>query len=183
MNTREKRDADTVFQTMRDMILDARPEEVKELASEAGWNFKKLAKTGRDGVGMALKEFAAKKPDPDNVTALHNGLNSLLVMLRRRDGLDETELARKADIDEKEIRRIECDPGYIPSPRTIFMLEKQFKLPTGSIAKLSGAIKDQSPFFEQRVIQFAANAKEMGKLTRAEHELLNAFVQFLADKH
>lgn len=178
-----KRDEEALFRTMRDIFLESKPEEVKELAAEADLDFEQLAKTSRAQVVRALKHGAATTPPQDNIVALHKGLYSLLVMLRRRDGLDETELARKAGVDEKEVHRIECDPGYIPSPRTIFKLEQAFALPTGVIARLSGAVTDHSPSFEERVTQFAANAKAMGKLTRSEHNLLNAFVQYLADRH
>jgi hypothetical protein len=61
-------------------------------------------------------------------------------------------------------------------------LEQVFSLPAGVLAKLSGAIRLHSTGLEERVQEFAANAKTMGKLTRAERELLNAFVKFLAER-
>ncbi len=113
---------------------------------------------------------------------LHKGLNSLLTMLRRRDNLDEAELASKANVDEAEIRRIEYDAAYLPSPRTIYNLEKAFSLPSGVLAKLSGAIMQQPLGMEERVLEFAANAKQMGKLSKEERHLLNAFLKFLAEQ-
>jgi DNA-binding XRE family transcriptional regulator len=173
---------DEVFRTMREMLLEAPAEEVAKLAQEAGLDSTALAQTGRKSAESALQKCKREGNEQENIVPLHKGLNSLLVMLRRRDSLDESELAQKADVDEEEIRRIEYDSGYLPSPRTIYKLEKVFGLPGGVLAKLSGAIKHQSPHLEERVMEFAANAKSMGKLTKAERELLNAFVQFLTEQ-
>jgi transcriptional regulator with XRE-family HTH domain len=103
-------------------------------------------------------------------------------MLRRRDSLDESDLACKADVDENEIQRIEYDPDFLPSPRTLYKLEQTFSLPPGVLAKLAGAIKHPSPGLEEQALKFAANAKSMGTLTRTEREILNAFVKFLAEQ-
>jgi hypothetical protein len=35
---------------------------------------------------------------------------------------------------------------------------------------------------EERVMEFAANAKSMGKLSREERQLLNSFVKFLTEQ-
>src|SRR5258708_7251172 len=103
-------------------------------------------------------------------------------MLRRRDGLDESKLAEKADVDEAEIRQIESQPGFSPHPRTIFKLEKQFGLPSGVLAKLCGAVRHNSPVLEEKALAFAASAQTIGKLTRAERQLLNEFIKFLTEK-
>lgn len=175
-------DTDTIFRTMREMLLEAPPEEVSALAQEAGFDPQQLAHAGRRLVESAIQQCKQDTTEDESVLFLHKGLNSLLVMLRRRDGLDEGELAQKADIDEEEIRRIEFDTSYLPSPRSIYKLEEAFGLPPGVLAKLSGAIKNQSPVLEKRVLEFAANAKSMGQLTKAERDLLNAFVQFLTEQ-
>jgi hypothetical protein len=49
------------------------------------------------------------------------------------------------------------------------------------LAKLSGAFIQRSPLLEEKVLEFAANAKSMGRLTNDERELLNAFVKFLTE--
>jgi transcriptional regulator with XRE-family HTH domain len=166
---------------MREMLIEAPAEELEELAQVAGFNAKKLAQLGRTAADSALQQ-CQNVSGRENIVHLHKALNSLLVMLRRRDGLDESELAEKADVAESEIRRIEYDPGYLPSPRTIYKLEKVFDLPPGVLAKLSGAVKHNCPELEDRVLEFAANAKSIGKLTREERQLLNAFVKFLTDQ-
>jgi len=173
---------DTVSRTMRELLLDAPSTEVDSLAREAGLNPQDLAQTGRNLAREAVQRCDHSSTQRDNIVLLHKGLNSLLVMLRRRDSLDEGELAKKAEVDEDEIRRIEYDPNYLPSPRTIYRLEKTFSLPSGVLAKLSGAIKFHSPVLEERAVEFAANAKTIGKLTKAERDLLNDFVKFLTQQ-
>src|ERR1035441_8212523 len=94
-------DSDTIFRTMREMLIEAPPEEVGALAQEAGFDPKQLADAGRRLAGCAIQQCKQDATADENVVYLHKGLNSLLVMLRRRDGLDESELAQKADIDEE----------------------------------------------------------------------------------
>jgi len=173
--------AEDILRAMRDMLIEASPEEVAELAREAGFNSKQLSQASRRVVDQVTNQ-SNQGTTSENIILLHRGLSSLMVMLRRRDGLDEDELAQRANVDENEIRRIEYDPNYLPSPRTIYKLEQAFSLPGGVLAKLSGAIKHRSSELEERVQEFAANAKTIGKLTRAERDLLNAFVRFLAGK-
>lgn len=171
-----------ISRTMREMVLEASPEEVKDLVRDAGLDAQQLAKTGRSIAERALREYRQSLTQTENTSALYKSLHYLLVMLRRRDNLDEAELAQKAQIDESEVRRIELEPGYIPSPRTIYKLENQFSLPSGVLGKLTGAIKHHSPVFEERALEFAANAKSIGKLTREERQLLNEFIKFIKEK-
>ena len=181
-NVNNPNDREAVFQTMREILLDATPAELSVALQEAGINAAQLSKMGQSAIQTALAQYKGNSKQTDNIVLLHKGLNSLLIMLRRRDNLDESELASKADVDEEEVRRIEYDPHYLPSPRTIYKLEKAFSLPSGVIAKLSGAIKANSLGMEERVLAFAANAKEMGRLTKEERALLNAFVKFLSEQ-
>jgi transcriptional regulator with XRE-family HTH domain len=180
-NTNNPNDREAAFRAMREMILEATPSELFVAIREAGLDPKEISEIGRNAINSALTKVRQDSEKASNSASLHKGLNSLLVMLRRRDNLDEAELAAKANVDEDEVRRIEYDSSYLPSPRTIFKLEKAFSLPAGVLAKLSGAIKAHSLCMEERVQAFAANAKAMGKLTREERELLNAFVKFLSE--
>ena len=173
---------DDVLRTMRDMLIEAPEQEFTDLAREAGFDSNQLTQASRKVTQHVIRQSKARGIDAEKNVFLQKGLSSLLVLLRRRDGLDESDLANKADVDEEEIRRIEYDTAYLPSPRTIYKLEHVFSLPSGVLAKISGAIVQDSSFLEERVLEFAANAKSMGKLTRAEHELLNAFVKFLTEK-
>lgn len=178
-NTNKPDDKEAVFRAMREMLAEATTSEVLMAIKEAGLDPKEISEIGRNAINAALTKVKQNSEKASYNALLHKGLNSLLVMLRRRDNLDEAELAEKANVDEGEIRRIEYDASYLPSPRTIYNLEKAFSLPSGVLAKLSGAIKANSMCIEERVQAFAANAKAMGKLTKEERALLNAFVKFL----
>lgn len=180
-NINEPNGREAAFRTMREMLLEATPSDLSDALQEAGLDSQQITEIGHTAIKTALAKSREHAHQSESSVLLHKGLNSLLVMLRRRDNLDETELATKANVDEEEIRRIEYDAGYLPSPRTIFKLEKAFSLPGGVLAKLSGAIKANSLCMEERVQAFAANAKAMGKLTRDERELLNTFVKFLSE--
>jgi transcriptional regulator with XRE-family HTH domain len=173
---------DHFHRTMRDLLLEAPPEELRDLAEEAGLDINELAKSGQSVVERAIQQNRQGSTQPENVVVLHKGLNTLLALLRRRDGLDESKLAEEADVDEVEIRRIEAQPGFVPTPRTIFKLEKQFGLPSGVLAKLSGAVKHHSPDLEEKALAFAANSRAIGKLTREEKKMLNEFIKFLTEK-
>jgi hypothetical protein len=175
-------DTDTVYRAMREMLLEAPAAEVDALAQEGCLDTRNLSEIGRSAVSSAIAQHKQNRAKEVSVTLLHKGLNSLLIMLRRRDNLDETELALKANVDETEVRRIEYDSSYLPSPRTIYNLEKAFSLPSGVLAKLSGAIVHHSPVMEERVMEFAANAKTIGRLSKEEKQLLNAFVKFLTEQ-
>ena len=175
-------DTDAVYRAMRQMLLEASSSQVDALAREKSSDVCTLSKAGRKAVLSAITESKLSRSREETVVVLHKGLNSLLIMLRRRDNLDEAELALKANVPESEIKRIEFDSSYIPSPRTIYNLEKAFSLPSGVLAKLTGAIVHHSSAIEERVMEFAANAKSMGKLTKEETQLLNAFVKYLTDQ-
>ena len=176
------KDTDAVFRAMREMLIEAPAAEVDALAKESGLDTRKLSESGRNVVRSAIAQHKQNRAKEESLAVLHKGLSSLLIMLRRRDNIDEAELALKANVDESEIRRIEFDSSYLPSPRTIYHLERAFLLPSGVLAKLSGAIVHHSPAMEGRVMAFAANAKSMGKLSREEKQLLNAFVKFLTEQ-
>ena len=171
---------DGIFRAMREMLIEAPPSEIAALAEENGSSLNSWAEVSKRATKKALAR--SKQGTAENIVPMHKGLSSFLVMLRRRDGIDEEELARKANVEEAEIRRIEFDPAYDPSPRTVFNLERAFSLPAGVLAKLTGAIKHSSPEIEQRAVQFAANAKSIGKLSKDERQLLSEFVKFLTEQ-
>ena len=111
--------------------------------------------------------------------ALHEGLSALVQLLRRQAHLSEDDLAEAARVDADEIRRIEFDPTYSPSPRTVYQLEEYFSLPERTLVLLSGAVSSRTPGFTDEVLRFTAHSKEIGSLSREEKKLLNKFVRFL----
>ena len=104
MTNRENQlsDTDAVFRAMREMLLEAPAAEVEALACEAGIDTRTLSEIGRNTVNSAIAQKRQNQAKTASTVLLHKGLNSLLIMLRRRDNLDETELALKANVDEAE---------------------------------------------------------------------------------
>src|SRR5258706_10281508 len=96
------KDTDTVFRAMREMILESPAVEVDALAQEQGLDARKFSEIGRNSVTSAIAQHKHKLAQEESLTLLHKGLSSLLIMLRRRDNVDETELALKANVDEAE---------------------------------------------------------------------------------
>jgi len=165
-----------VNRALRDILLEASEQELREALSGAGEDFDSLAAQGRAIAQRALasSEYTSDLPD------LHRGLGALIQMLRRRERISADQLASGARIDLAELRRIELDPTFEPNPRTIFQLEQYFKLPPRILMVLSGAIRVRNEVREE-AMRFAASAQNISELTGEERELLNRFVEFLQE--
>ena len=167
------------FRAMRELVIAADPESLTAAIQDAGIDPMELARTGRAVVSRALAR-AAEESASTLASDLHEGLSALLRLLRRRDNLSYELLAQAARVDADEIKAIENDPSFTAGPRTIYQLERYFKLPKRSLAKLAGMTRHQSSDFREEVMRFAAHSKSMHKLTRDETRILNAFVKFLS---
>lgn len=161
-----------------DFVIEAEADELDAAIRDAGMDPEALAREGRTVAEQALARFGAGA-EASSGQILREGLGVLLGLLRRREGLTQDALATAARVEVDEIRRIESDASFIPSPRTIYQLEKAFDLPSRALVKLSGLSKRTRPTFTAGVLKFAANAKAMGTLTPDEKHLLNDFVKFL----
>ncbi len=165
-----------VNRALRDILLEASEQELRDALAGVTEDLDSLAAQGRSAVEKALAnvEMTADLPD------LHRGLGVLVQMLRRRERLSIERLASEARIDVAELRQIEIDPAFDPNPRTIFQLEKYFKLPSRILVVLSGAVRVSEKVREEAV-RFAANSEDMSDLSREEQKLLNQFVRFLQE--
>jgi transcriptional regulator with XRE-family HTH domain len=168
-----------------DFIADAPEEELEELVQLQGGNSLDYIEGSKRSVLDALEHFAreeelsnAGKIEEANSLSLIFG--KLLILLRRKEGISEEELAQRACVEADEILRIEYDPKYIPSPRTTVQLEKYFNLPNQSLIKLSGAVVEHADEYQKEITRYAAKMKSMDKLNSEEKELLNSFVDFLS---
>lgn len=181
MNERRRRIVDDAMlrDTLADIVLEASKEELVEALGEE--EFVAEAERGRDLVLQALQKAGFGAVAEDTALQLHQGLGTMLKLLKRRDGLSDAKLAEEARIDEEELRRITLDPIYEPSPRTIYRLEQFFDLPKRSIAILAGAVKVEDSAFTHDVVQFAAKSASIGRLTREERRHLNQFVKLLGE--
>jgi len=160
-----------------DFVIEAQTDELDAAVRDAGLNPEVLVQEGRAVAERALAHFDVEEARSGQI--LREGLGVLLGLLRRREALTQDALAKAARVEVDEIRRIESDASFIPSPRTVYQLERVFKLPSRALIKLSGLSKRTRPAFTAGVLEFAANAKAMGTLTTDEKHLLNEFVKFL----
>ncbi len=171
----------------RDFILEASAQDLDDALRAEGDDPDYLLARGRAVIMETLSSEGPRQEEPEGRVSeeeriLHMGLSSLVQLLRRRDGLSEEELADRARVEVEEVRRMEFDPNYTPSPRTVYQLEEYFRLPARSLVLLSGAVSRQPAEFKEQVLRFAANSRTIGKLNREERRLLNEFVHFLADQ-
>lgn len=91
-----------------------------------------------------------------------------------------SDLAAKARIEEKEIRKIEQDHQHVPRPRTIHQLAMVFKLPERALMKLSGATVTRDIQFREEACRFAAKSDGMATLSTEEQRELNRYIKFLS---
>lgn len=177
--TMESKEQDRIKmnRALRDILLEASEDELREALAGTGEDIDALAARGEAVVQRALSEVR----DAAGVEDLHRGLGALVQMLRRRDRLSVDELAHNARVAASELRRIELDPAFDPNPRTIFQLEQYFKLADRSLVVLSGAVQVDDDVREEAV-RFAASSEHISGLTKEERKHLHQFVKFLT-KH
>jgi hypothetical protein len=98
---------------LRDLLLEASEDELREALDGADASLEELAHQGRAAAQAAL----ASRNEDSGLEDLHRGLGALVQMLRRDHQLTIEQLARLARVDPSELRRIELDPGFDASPR------------------------------------------------------------------
>lgn len=164
---------------LREILLETPEGELRDLVAESGQDFADLVARGRAAVQRALTKSTEEAAQ---VEELHRGLGPLVLMLRRREQLSSEKLAQQARIDPAELRRIEVDTHFTPSPRTIANLEDFFKLKPRSLAILAGSVRVQrGAELRAEVQRFAAMSSGMSKLSKEEKRLLAKFVTLLSD--
>lgn len=166
-----------IHRGLRSIFMEASEDELHEAFVGAEEAFDALAAEGKAAAERAVAEVTGAA----TVVDLRRGLGTLIQMLRRRQGLSVDQLAENARIAEWELRRIESDPKFEPSPRTIFQLEQYFHLDERILVILSGAVHVDNTIREEAV-RFAASSEAIQELTGEERKLLNQFVRFLS-KH
>jgi transcriptional regulator with XRE-family HTH domain len=125
--------------------------------------------------------FPGGEADETPQTAVSIAFGSLLRLERRQRKLTVSELAKRLDVDEDELRNIEHDPRYKARPRTILSIANYFELPPKEMMKLAGAASANDGRFIESAMRFAAHSDDMGALTKEEKQLLQDFVAFLRD--
>lgn len=169
------RDQRSLSRILRELILEATDQELRDAANDAVVDYQGLVARARAAARSAIEEAELHSRQD-----LHKGLGTLVLMLRRKERLSLEELATRARIDARELQQIEGDLAFEPNPRTVYQLERFFRLPERSLVLLSGAVR-VDPAVRDEALRFAASAKGIKDLTREEMKLLHRFVRFLKD--
>lgn len=170
-----------------ELVLEASDADADEIIRSLGENPAELEIQAREAWTAALSEntenviqLADHQSSTSEPSPVQRGFSSLMRLLRRRKEMEVPELAISAQVDPTELSRIEEEPGYLPTPRTIFQLERFFDLPKDTLSRLSGAVTKNSDTIQGELLRFAACSDGMGKLTHEEKKLVNEFVKHLA---
>ncbi|MGE0764236.1 MAG: helix-turn-helix transcriptional regulator [Bdellovibrionales bacterium] len=185
----KKSSPQSMLYAFESFALEASEKELDEALAAAGENPSDVLSIANAAIQRAVMDASSTNSKKTTNSSrgqdhmvLHKGLQTLISLLRRKKGLSDEELSSAARVDVEEIRRIETDAEFMPSPRTIYQLEKFFELEPKSLALMSGAISAHSSEFADGILQFAAHSKEIGKLNREEKRLLSEFVRFISEE-
>lgn len=177
--------APDVARALCEFVHDASSEELRDALRSAGQDMDTIAAHARAVVSRALETSCGRSATEESNAAtldLRRSLGALVQLLRRRERLTPEELAARARIDLQEVQKVEGDPTFAPSPRTVYQLEQFFRLPSRTLVVLSGQVRSVGPSLHDEAVRFAARATSLGHLTRDERRLLTAFVAFLQDQ-
>ena len=175
MNSKNKEN-DKLSRALRELILDASEEELLDALDNSHEALDALAEISKTSAHRAL----ADTNDPNALQDLHRGLGALIRLFRRRDSLTIDELAKRAHVSADELHNIETDPSFEANPRTIYQLERHFRLTPRSLVLLSGIVSVDGHMREEAV-KFAAKSESITTLNREEQKLLNEFVKLLRE--
>lgn len=132
-------------------------------------------------IALALKQkmtVVMTAADPE-VNTMRHAFHLFVHMLRRQWKLTVDELSRRADIDREEIKAMERNNAYRPSPLTLHKLSRFYKIPEKRMLVLAGAVKDVPADMCEYASRFAAHSESFSHLTEEEKQALDEFVQFL----
>lgn len=138
------------------------------------------ATAGCSDIEELIKEANALRKTPNLPKQFSTAFGKFLRFIRLAKGLSCQKLANEADVDEKEIEKIENDETYVPEPRTVYQLSKFLKLPPEKMLQLAGHLTVTDSEFSMQAERFAARAKNLGKLNKEQHAALKEFVKYLA---
>lgn len=149
------------------------------------WLRRKIA-TDRDIDIEAGRPLSADGPRPDvavigeqKTVQLRVALGVLVRQLRLREQLSVTELARRAQVSEDELRRVEHDPHYTARPRLISQLAHYFNVSLANLSQMAGATHAVNRSLYNEAVRYAARSDDVSALTEHERRDLNAFVATL----
>ncbi|HEX3719677.1 MAG TPA: helix-turn-helix transcriptional regulator [Verrucomicrobiae bacterium] len=139
---------------------------------------------GDDVIGAGIPQFAeagrASASVLDLAPELRLAFGRLIGLMRRNLRMSAEELADQADVDLAEVISIEQDTHFVPEPRTVYQLARQFKLPEGRLMELAGLATPRDIGFAREAVRFAARSESIAKLTVEERSALEEFTALIS---
>ena len=114
-----------------------------------------------------------------NVVQLRVALGVLVRQLRLKDGVSVAELARRTQVSEDELYKVEHDPHYTARPRFIYQLSEYFNVSLSNLSQMSGTTHAVNRVLYNTSVKYAARSADLSTLTDEEQEALDAFVAIL----
>lgn len=141
------------------------------------------AAAGGTALALLKKDAEARTVTPTVLVSSPTELGKITRFVRERRGLTVSDLASIASIDESEIKAIETDPNYNPSPRTIIYLADALNLSRDRLKQIVGFVvsKDKEAANEANML-FAAKSKNVETVSTEEFEAIRALVEVLSEK-
>lgn len=109
-------------------------------------------------------------------------LGKVVRFIRERRGLSHEDLAAMASIEASEVRSIESDAQYVPSPRSVIYLADALDLSRRRLQELVGFVKAADAAPGSVPLRFAANSKGVRAISQGEYEAVRALVDVLSEK-
>lgn len=141
------------------------------------------AAAGGTEIALLKKDVEARTVTPSVLGSAPTEVGKVVRFIREQRGLTVSDLASIASVDENDIKAIETEPGYTPSPRTIVYLADALNLSRDRLKKLVGFVvpKDKEAANEAQML-FAAKSRNIETVSSEEFEAIRALVEALSEK-
>ena len=157
---------------------------MNRMLSDTQW-IQKMAQKEANGfisVGGLVADLREEAAGPAIQQVARYALGRLISLWRRERGLSTEQFAERSKIDVADLLSIERAEQVFPEPRTISQLAHVLECSTASLMQLSGLAQPRDARFREAAIRFAARSEPIEKLSPSEHEALEEFVKFLAER-
>ena len=130
-----------------------------------------------------LARIDASEAECENSVERSPLLATVVVALRKKQGLSQVALAQKAGIDIDELQQIESQAGYFPKPRTVSALASFFRVVPKKLASLANLTQKADDGVFDGAVRFAAcSSTGIDKQTAEQKQALNELLKLLTKK-
>lgn len=119
---------------------------------------------------------------PSTDMLAREALGKLIELTRRKLKLTPDKFAERADIELKDLVRLEHAEPFVPDPRTMVQLATVLAVPVSRILGLAGLTKTVDPGLQNAAVRFAANAEPLQGLSKEQQAALREFVKELSER-